>query len=233
MTPTTNPTTAHACNGLIFDLDGTLVDSVPDIAASLNAYFVTQGWPVLDDAFVAQYIGHGTQRLMHDILQTLGLPNDEATLQAAVSGYLNAYQAKPVHHTRLFPHVGDDLHALRAEGFKLGVCTNKKQSLTEQILQILRIDTLFSAVVGADAVPACKPDPGHLLTTAQRMGLNRTDWVYIGDTHVDQSTAQAANMPFYAVPWGTGAALPVAPQYRLTRLADLGKLRRLPPVASI
>jgi len=207
--------------GIIFDLDGTLVDSAPDITASLNVYFATQGWPLLKDGFVAQYIGHGTQRLMRDILQALALPHDDVTVQRAVMGYLRAYQDNPVLHTRLYPQVEEDLRALHADGYRLGVCTNKQQTLTEQVLQGLGIDGLFTAVVGADAVPACKPDPGHLFATAQRMGLNDTHWVYVGDSRVDQATATAADVPFYAVPWGTGAALQVPPQHRLTRLLDL------------
>jgi len=214
--------TTPFCAGIIFDLDGTLVDSAPDIAASINVYFASQRWPQLEDGFVAQYIGHGTRRLMRDILQALDLPHDDATVQAAVTGYLSAYQSNPVHHTRLYPHVADDLHALRADGFMLGICTNKQQALTEQVLHGLRIDALFTAVVGADAVPACKPDPGHLFATARRMGLNGADWVYVGDSRVDQATAAAAGVPFYAVSWGTGAALDVPPQRRLTRLSDLG-----------
>jgi len=213
--------------GIIFDLDGTLVDSAPDITASLNVYFATQRWPLLKDDFVAQYIGHGTQRLMHDILQALDLPHDDATVQKAVIGYLRAYYENPVLHTRLYPQVENDLRALHADGYRLGVCTNKQQALTEQVLAGLGIDGLFTAVVGADAVPACKPDPGHLFATAERMGLmglmgsNVTHWVYVGDSRVDQATATAADVPFYAVPWGTGAALHVPPPHRLTRLLDL------------
>jgi len=213
--------TTPFCAGIIFDLDGTLVDSAPDITASLNVYFASQHWPLLEDDFVVQHIGYGAQRLVRDILQAMNLPHDDATVRAAVSGYLDAYQNNPVHRTRLYPHVADDLRTLHADGFTLGVCTNKPQYLTEQILQSLRIDTLFAAVVGADAVPACKPDPGHLLATVRRMKLNAADCVYVGDSRVDQATAAAAGVPFYPVPWGTGAALEVPPDHRLTRLSDL------------
>jgi len=215
-----------SCRGIIFDLDGTLIDSAPDITASLNVYFKSRRWPQLEDGFVTQYIGHGTRRLVRDILQALDLPQDDATVQAVVLAYLDAYQNNPVHYTRLYPHVADDLRALHAKGFRLGVCTNKQQGLTEQILQTLGLDVLFAAVVGADAVPACKPDPEHLFATARRMGLNHGDYAYVGDSRVDQATAAAAGVPFYAVSWGTGAALQVPASQRLARVLDLLSLEQ-------
>jgi len=143
-------------------------------------------------------------------------------LTSAVNDYMAAYHSAPVVRTRLYPHVGEDLQALHAAGCTLGICTNKPQALSEQILHALGIAAHFAAVIGGDAVPACKPDPGHLLATARCMGLSGCGgWVYVGDSHVDQSTARAAGIPFYAVPWGTGALLPVSGKYRLSRLHDL------------
>jgi phosphoglycolate phosphatase len=214
------------CEGLIFDLDGTLIDSAPDIAAGVNEYFATQGWPALEVSFVEGFIGNGPRRLLLDMMLELGLPSDTDTVDRAVKGYLDAYARSPSRHTRFYDGVKEDLHTLHAEGFRLGVCTNKPHGLTLRILDILGIGHLFSAVAGADDVPACKPDPIHLLTVAQRMGLAAGRWVYIGDTGVDQTTAARAGVPFYAVSWGTGQHLDVAPAYRLTRLSDLAILRQ-------
>jgi len=207
--------------GIIFDLDGTLIDSAPDITACINTCFAARGWPQLSVDYVAEHIGHGTRRLVQDLLHTLKLPCDTAILDAAVADYLAAYYRHPVRHTRLFPHVEEDLQAFTAAGIRLGICTNKQQSLSEQILHALGIAQQFAVVVGGDAVPACKPNPGHLLATAERMELDSGNWVYVGDSHIDLSTAQAAGIPFYAVPWSSGAQLPVTPAYRLTRLRDL------------
>lgn len=209
------------CKGLIFDLDGTLIDSAPDIAASINDYFSGQNWPSVQPDFVADFTGNGPKSLLHDMMVELGLPSDDDTVDRAVHGYLAAYNNAPSRHTRFYDFVENDLRALHEHGFQLGICTNKPHELTLRILDILNIGHLFSAVAGADNVPACKPDPIHLLSVANRMGLDKGSWVYIGDTRIDQTTALRAGAPFYAVPWGTGGKLNVAPEYRLNRLSDL------------
>lgn len=219
-------TTEDTVEALIFDLDGTLIDSAPDIAAGVNDYFAEQGWPQLEVPFVERFIGNGPRRLLLDMMTELGLPGDDDTVDRAVAGYLAAYKRAPSRHTRFYEAVKEDLQALHAIGFRMGICTNKPHELTLRILDILGIGHLFSAVAGADDVPACKPDPIHLLTVAKRMGLNAGGWVYIGDTVVDQTTARQAGVPFYAVPWGTGRHLDVAPERRLTRLSDLASLRK-------
>ncbi|WP_029076541.1 HAD family hydrolase [Kaistia adipata] len=212
---------------LIFDLDGTLIDSAPDIAAAVNAYLAAQGWPTQETAFVERFIGNGPRRLLLDMFVELGLPSDDATVTAAHAAYLANYAEAPARLTKFYPHVREDLAALRDAGFRLGICTNKPHELTLRILGLLGIAPLFDAVLGADAVPACKPDPGHLLAVARQMGLAEGDWAYVGDTTVDQATAVGAGAPFFVVPWGGGSLVPAAPEQRLTRLADLLAYRRI------
>ena len=221
------PSSVH-CDGLIFDLDGTLIDSAPDIAAGINEYFSTQGWPTLQPGFVAGFTGKGTRRLIEDILLELGLPSDDETVSRAVDGYLSAYRRAPSRHTRFYRGVKEDLQVLHDAGFLLGVCTNKQHDLALRILEILGIRGLFSAVAGADDVPASKPDPAHLHAVARRMGLSSQRCVYVGDTGIDQQTAVAAGVAFYAVPWGTGGQLVVDSGHRLSRLSDLLHLRSAP-----
>lgn len=206
---------------IIFDLDGTLIDSGPDIAAAVNRYLVENGWPEVSTALVERYIGHGPRRLLLDIFREIGHPVDDASIERARLAYLENYRAAPADRTRFFPNVREDLAKLAAAGLALGVCTNKPHELTLQVLEVLGLAPLFKATVGADAVPACKPDPGHLLEVARRMGLGEGQWVYVGDTVVDQKTAEGAGAPFFAVPWGGGASLDLPASRRLGRLSDL------------
>ncbi|MFJ3054378.1 HAD hydrolase-like protein [Herbaspirillum sp. NPDC087042] len=216
----------------IFDLDGTLIDSAPDIAAAVNAYLRQQGHGELDTAYVERFIGNGPRRLIADILADQGIAIDEAGLSHAVEQYIGHYRRNPASHTRFFPHVREDLAALHDSGFRLGICTNKPHALTRQILDLLGLSPLVEAVLGADAVPACKPDPGHLLAVAARMALAPGDWAYIGDTEVDRATAAGADAPFFVVPWGGGGEVEVPPRQRLHRLSDLLSYRIAPLATS-
>lgn len=216
MTPT-----PHSFTALIFDLDGTLIDSAPDMAAAVNHYLAAQGWPAQETTYVERFIGHGPRRLLQDIFTDLQLPTDAASIDAAHTAFMHHYWQSPTRLTRFYPNVVADLHSLHAAGIALGLCTNKPQALTVRILDQLAIAPLFSAVVGADAVPACKPNPDHLLAVAGKMGLKPGTWGYVGDSAIDQATALAAEVPFFVVPWGGGARVKVADGYRLTRLRDL------------
>ncbi len=208
-------------SAIIFDLDGTLIDSAPDIAAALNVGFARNGWPELDARHVERFIGNGPRRLITDILDDIGITHDDAAVERAFQGYLQAYLDDPAGRTRFYDHVPEDLAALRAAGLRLGICTNKNHAVTGRVLDRLGLSGLFDLAIGADAVPACKPDAGHLRAVAEGMGLAPGSWAYVGDTAVDQATAKAAGVPFYVVPWGGGPQVKTTPDHRLTRLSDL------------
>ncbi|RFC63885.1 MULTISPECIES: phosphoglycolate phosphatase [Mesorhizobium] len=208
---------------LVFDLDGTLINSAPDIAAAVNKVLEAHGWPVQSVAFVEEFIGFGPRRLLHDLLAALDLPSDDRTVDKAVRDYLANYQQEPAQRTLFYPHVREDLQALHTAGLRLGICTNKPQELSLKVLEILGVAPFFEVVVGADTAPVCKPHPSHLLAVVEKMDLNGDSWAYVGDTKVDQATAEAAGAPFYAVSWGCGAELSVEPHRRLDRLIDLAR----------
>ncbi|WP_127142663.1 HAD-IA family hydrolase [Pelagibacterium montanilacus] len=206
---------------LIFDLDGTLVDSAPDITAAVNVCFAARGWPQLDVRYVERYIGNGSRRLIGDILEDQGLPASPETITEVARAYIAQYSEHPAEKSTLFPNVREDLEGFRNAGIRLGICTNKPHALTGRVLEALKLSDLFEAYVGADAVPASKPDPGHLLAVAEKMDLGESAWAYVGDTGIDKRTAVGAKVPFFVVPWGTGPLVEVEDRQRLTRLADL------------
>ena len=210
---------------VIFDLDGTLIDSAPDIAAAVNQYLISSGWNAQDTDFIEQYIGFGPRKLLLDIFEHIGHPTDDKSVDLAHKAYLENYWQSPAKGTRFFDHVKEDLGALARSGLRMGICTNKPHALTQRVLDALGLSSVFETAIGADAVPVCKPDPGHLIAVAEKMALQSGRWAYVGDTKVDQLTAKDANVPFYAVPWGGGSALDVPDGHRLARLSDLMQVR--------
>lgn len=206
---------------IIFDLDGTLIDSAPDIAAAVNRYLETRGRGPLSAEQITDFIGNGPRQLIIDVLEHEQLPVDEATVDEALAAYLRNYSREPASRTEFYDNVAEDLAGLKEAGFRLGICTNKTHALTQKILALLGIDHLFDAAIGADAVEQSKPHAGHLAAVWSAMGLGPSDIVYVGDSNVDKLTAQRAGVSFFAVTWGAGANVEVEPGFRLQRLADI------------
>ncbi|NDW05968.1 phosphoglycolate phosphatase [Jiella pacifica] len=206
---------------VVFDLDGTLIDSAPDIAAAVNRVLAEHGWAPLETDYVERFIGDGPKTLLLRILQEQGLPTDDAFVEASKNAYLQNYAEAPATHTTFFAHVAEDLRALKASGLRLGICTNKPHGLTQTVLSILGIAELFDSAIGADAAPRRKPDAAHLLAVVDAMGLDKDEIAYVGDTEVDSACARSAGVPFFIVPWGGGSHVVDADATRISRLRDL------------
>ena len=203
----------------VFDLDGTLIDSAPDIADAVNRAFVAHGLEATDEAVVTELIGNGAHRLVADLLARQRTPATPSDIDVLTAAYLDSYAEAPVARTTIYAHVAEDLATLKGAGWRLGLCTNKPQALTLAVLKGLGLAVLFAAVRGADAVPARKPDPGHLRAVIDALGV--TTAIYVGDTEVDEATARAAGVPFRGVGWAAPGRLSVPKAERLSRLSDL------------
>ncbi|WP_343715495.1 phosphoglycolate phosphatase [Inquilinus sp.] len=203
----------------IFDLDGTLVDSAPDIAHAVNLMLADRGAPAQETAFIETLVGEGARMLVVKLHRALGLP--EADVDRDTRIYLDHYAARPVADSTLYADAATALPALRAAGIRLGVCTNKPEALARQVLDRLGLLPHLSAVVGADTTPHVKPDPRPLLHTLDLLGVAPGETVYVGDTGIDLACARAAGVPCRIVDWGTGRAVPVEDSARLRRFADL------------
>jgi phosphoglycolate phosphatase len=208
-----------------FDLDGTLVDTAPDLAAALNHALAELGRPAVDPASVRHLVGHGARRLLERAL------GDEGAhlVEPGVAHFLTHYRAHIARLSRPFADAEDTLDRLRDEGARLAVCTNKSVALAEALIAELGWSDRFAAVLGADSRPWKKPDPRHLLDTIDAAGGGRA--AFVGDSDTDSKTAAAAGIPFVFMRFGYSGEEPVAADVRLDRFADLpAALRHLAAV---
>lgn len=194
-------------NILVFDLDGTLVDSAPDIAAAINALFAELRLPEVELPLIRRMIGDGAPMLLERALLHVGAAHRAADLMARFSVH---YGENAVKLTKVYPEVTETLTALREAGCRLGVCTNKPIGPTRALLAAFGLDTLFGAVVGGDSLPQRKPQPEPLLTVIQALGGTPERAVLIGDSAVDLACAEAAGVPAIIIPSGYGMAHPQA-----------------------
>jgi phosphoglycolate phosphatase len=185
---------------LIFDLDGTLADTSPDLLGATNAVLAARDRPLLDLAHLRHLVGFGARALIHQAMEASGAAVTEEEMPALVEIFLAHYRAHIADGTRLFPHVVETLDALKAQGARLGVLTNKPQELTDPLLPLLGLDGLFAAVYGAGRKPYTKPDPRIFHDVVTDLGGGPA--VMIGDSITDLNTARAAGAPCILMSYG-------------------------------
>jgi phosphoglycolate phosphatase len=207
---------------LVFDLDGTLVDSLPDLHAALNEMLHEIGKLPLSRDAVRGMIGDGTPKLVERGLAAAGAPPDADG--SRLRRFLAIYEAAPVARTRPYPGVPEVLHELARSGKKLAICTNKPQQATLAVLRGLALDGCFAAVLGGDALPVRKPDPGHLLGALAALGVGAHAAVMIGDGENDAAVAKAAGVPVILMRYGYARV----PPEELGADAVLDDFRELP-----
>jgi phosphoglycolate phosphatase len=184
----------------VFDLDGTLVDSAPDLHAALDRLMAARGLAPFDRATVIAMIGDGAKVLVERALAARGQPFD----QAALDQFLADYGAAAAVETRPFAGIPEALDRLAADGWRLAVCTNKPEAPARELLAALGLAHRFAALGGGDSFPTRKPDPAHLLATIAAAGGLRDGAVMIGDHHNDIRAARGAGIPGLFVSWGYG-----------------------------
>lgn len=184
---------------IIFDLDGTLVDTAGDLTASLNHALGTLGRPPIDPAGVRAMVGHGARKLLERGLAATGTMTAEL-VEAGVRPFLDHYAANIAVHSRPFEGVERALASLEAEGLRLAICTNKPVALAEALVAELGWQNRFRALLGADSRPWKKPDPRHLADTLAAAGGRRA--IFVGDSRTDADTARAARVPLVLVSFG-------------------------------
>ncbi|HYV87248.1 MAG TPA: phosphoglycolate phosphatase [Candidatus Polarisedimenticolia bacterium] len=215
---------------LIFDLDGTLIDSAPDIAHALNHLLGELGLRSLDIATVRSLVGDGAPELMRKALAMAGRVVEPADIPPLFERYRAYYLEHAIRLTRPYPGVPETLAALRASGHRMAVCTNKIQKPTLKILDGLGLARYFDGVVGGDVTPARKPDPRHLLAALALIDGAPNKAVMIGDGINDALAAKAAGIPLLILDSGYGeiAARDLGGDLLLESFSEIpGALRRL------
>ena len=190
----------NAVRAIIFDLDGTLVDSAEDLRAAVNAMLNERGLPSIAANEIKRMIGDGVAKLVERALHAAAgntEQKDEATAR-----FLEIYEAKPAALTRCYPGVVETLEALQRRPFRLAVVTNKPTFATQTILRALSLVDFFSTVIGGDTLPQRKPHPAPLLEVARQFALGVDEMLMVGDNIHDVDAARAAGMRCVAVSYG-------------------------------
>ncbi len=187
---------------LVFDLDGTLVDTAPDLIDSVNHAIGTRDLPPVDEQFLRPHAGRGGRVMIELAAARSGRRFADPDLDDLNDLFLAHYGDNLPGRSACFPGALAALERFAAAGYALAICTNKPQALTDRLMAGLGADRYFAAIAGADAFPWRKPDPRHLLGVIDRAGGDPARAIMIGDSDVDMNTALAAGIPAIAVSFG-------------------------------
>lgn len=193
-------------NGItvVFDLDGTLVNTAPDLQAALNFVLEKHGYCCVEAPVSQDFIGHGAKAMLLAGLAHQDIRPAEATLDLMFTEFLAYYADNIDTYSAPYPGCEAALERLRDAGAVLAVCTNKMQFLADLLLERLGLKDYFAAIVGADSVKNRKPHADHILETLNKADTPHYKAVMIGDSHTDERAARNAELPFLFVPFGYG-----------------------------
>lgn len=197
-----NRRSSQANPTLIFDLDGTLVDTAPDLLGALNHVLSTFGDGRLELGQVRQMVGQGARALVCEGLDYLKLNKSVQEIDALTEIFLSYYIENVAVHSELFPGLEHHLPRYSDKGHRLGVCTNKLEGPSRKLLRELGVHDLFHSIVGRDTTHTQKPDPHPLLHAIDIAGGETSRAIFVGDSITDVNTAKAAGIPCILVSFG-------------------------------
>lgn len=187
---------------VIFDLDGTLIDTAPDLTAALNYVMTSLDLPTVAEDSVRHMVGHGARALLRRGLTASGAEPSDADIEALMPRFLDYYGAHVADKSRPFPGLDEMLDTLDAMGARYAICTNKPEKLAVDLIAALGLSPRFPAIVGADTLPVRKPDPKPFLHAVALLGGTWERAVMVGDSETDVKTARAAGAPVILVSFG-------------------------------
>ena len=192
----------------VFDLDGTLVDSLPDMLTAMNKFLADLGRSPASSDDICEWVGDGASILVERALNAKGGMPQGRGLAELTAAYISHYRGHASGDIKPYPGVVATLERLASAGHPLAVCTNKPYDLAIELLEGLGMLGLFKAVLGGDSVPAKKPDAGHLRATIEAVGLPGRKAIMVGDTRNDVLSARGVDIPMVAVSFGYGKIEP-------------------------
>lgn len=187
---------------IVFDLDGTLVDTAPDLLESLNHCLTVSGLKPADRGALRRYVGHGGRTMIERAFAAQQKQINDAQLDDLVEVFRTHYSDHMPGESSFFPGVIEAMDRFHAHGYQLAVCTNKYEALAKKLLISMGEAPRFAAICGADTFSWRKPDPRHLTETIALAGGNRDRAIMVGDSRTDIDTAKAAGIPVVAVDFG-------------------------------
>jgi phosphoglycolate phosphatase len=205
---------------IVFDLDGTLVDTLPDLANALNDVLTRRGHAAVAPDAVRAEVGLGARAMIEGALRREGMSGD---VDQMLAEFITHYEANIAAESRPYPGAVASLEQLSAAGARLALCTNKRAFLTRKLLSALRLDHYFQGVAGRDTFAVAKPDPGHLTGTIALAGGEPTRAIMVGDSEVDLRAAKGAGVPIVLVSFGYGPSplLDLAPDAIIDHFDEL------------
>lgn len=192
----------RTCTSVVFDLDGTLIDSIPDVVGALNRLLIEEGRRGISLDEGRAMVGDGAGPMVERAYAVTGDAVIATEFDGLIARYLEFYRRYPAVETIIYPGVEPALQQLTDKKIPLGVCTNKPHGMSELVVQELGLAKYFPVLIGGDALEMRKPDPGHLFAVLDRMGCDPVGAVYVGDSPIDSATARAAGIPFIGVSYG-------------------------------
>jgi phosphoglycolate phosphatase len=187
---------------IVFDLDGTLIDTAPDLISTLNIILAREGMPPVEYDSARRMIGGGAKAMIERALAAEGRASSKAELDRLFAAFIDHYAAHIADHSRPFPELEATLEHLAGEGHRLAVCTNKLEWLSVRLLDMLQLTRHFVTICGQDTFGVQKPDPRMLRLTIERAGGEPTRAIMVGDSGTDIRTSRAATVPVIAVDFG-------------------------------
>ncbi len=194
---------------IVFDLDGTLVDTAPDLLVSLNTVLDAEGLEPIAPKALRAVIGHGGRAMLQRTFEQRGAPLSEDRLDTLIAAFLDHYRANMPGQSRPFDGVRACIDRFATAGYQCAVCTNKQEAPSKTLLELLELSPSFAAICGPDTFGVRKPDPEHLTRTIALAGGDPERAIMIGDSITDANTAKAAGIPVVVVDFGY-ATEPVA-----------------------